>query len=62
MAKDHDNTVPQVIQPHNAQAEMAVLGAILFDNNAHQRATPHNDRPHGHNLPFQEGRLMITAR
>ena len=39
MAKDHDNTVPQVIQPHNAQAEMAVLGAILFDNNAHQRVS-----------------------
>ncbi|RYY94461.1 MAG: replicative DNA helicase, partial [Alphaproteobacteria bacterium] len=25
--------------PHNLQAEMAVLGAILFDNNAHQRVT-----------------------
>ncbi len=38
MAKDHDNP-SQAIQPHNLQAEMAVLGAILFDNNAHQRVT-----------------------
>jgi replicative DNA helicase len=38
MPKDHDNP-SQIIQPHNLQAEMAVLGAILFDNNAHQRVT-----------------------
>jgi len=38
MAKDHENP-SQTIQPHNLQAEMAVLGAILFDNNAHQRVT-----------------------
>jgi replicative DNA helicase len=36
MAKDHD-TPSSVTPPHNPAAEMAVLGAILFDNNAHQR-------------------------
>ncbi len=36
MPKDHE-TAPQTILPHNLPAEMAVLGAILFDNNAHQR-------------------------
>jgi replicative DNA helicase len=36
MAKDHENP-SQTVQPHNLQAEMAVLGAILFDNNAQQR-------------------------
>jgi replicative DNA helicase len=36
MAKDHD--LPhQAPPPHNLPAEMAVLGAILFDNNAFQR-------------------------
>lgn len=38
MPKDHD-TSTQTIAPHNLQAEMAVLGAILFDNNAHQRVS-----------------------
>jgi replicative DNA helicase len=38
MPKDHENTV-QTVVPHNLQAEMAVLGAILFDNNAHQRVS-----------------------
>lgn len=38
MPKDHD-TSAQTIAPHNLQAEMAVLGAILFDNNAHQRVS-----------------------
>jgi replicative DNA helicase len=38
MAKDHD--LPQTTTPpHNLSAEMAVLGAILFDNNAHQRVS-----------------------
>lgn len=36
MAKDHD-APSSVTPPHNPAAEMAVLGAILFDNNAHQR-------------------------
>ena len=39
MPKDHENTSPTTVLPHNLQAEMAVLGAILFDNNAHQRVT-----------------------
>ena len=38
MANDHENAA-QIVQPHNGQAEMAVLGAILFDNNAHQRVS-----------------------
>jgi len=38
MPKDHEPTT-QLPPPHNLQAEMAVLGAILFDNNAHQRVT-----------------------
>ena len=38
MPKDHEPTT-QMPPPHNLQAEMAVLGAILFDNNAHQRVT-----------------------
>ena len=38
MAKDHENT-SQTVLPHNLQAEMAVLGAILFDNNAQQRVS-----------------------
>jgi|JI10StandDraft_1071094.scaffolds.fasta_scaffold14201_2 replicative DNA helicase len=38
MPKDHEPT-QQLPPPHNLQAEMAVLGAILFDNNAHQRVT-----------------------
>jgi replicative DNA helicase len=38
MAKDHD--LPQQSSPpHNLAAEMAVLGAILFDNNAQQRVS-----------------------
>ena len=37
MAKDHDN--PSVDVPNNLAAEAAVLGAILFDNNAYQRVT-----------------------
>jgi replicative DNA helicase len=36
MPKDHD-LPQQTPPPHNLAAEMAVLGAILFDNNAHQR-------------------------
>jgi replicative DNA helicase len=36
MAKDHDNAQLNP-PPHNLPAEMAVLGAILFDNNALQR-------------------------
>ncbi|HEV7692631.1 MAG TPA: replicative DNA helicase [Hyphomonadaceae bacterium] len=36
MAKDHDNA-QQNPPPHNLAAEMAVLGAVLFDNNALQR-------------------------
>ncbi len=35
MAKDHE-ALPAA-PPHNPAAEMAVLGAILFDNNAYQR-------------------------
>ncbi|MEZ6028815.1 MAG: replicative DNA helicase [Hyphomonadaceae bacterium] len=38
MPKDHEIT-QQTVPPHNLQAEMAVLGAILFDNNAHQRVS-----------------------
>ncbi|MEZ5936634.1 MAG: replicative DNA helicase [Hyphomonadaceae bacterium] len=38
MPKDHDLT-PAPPAPHNIAAEMAVLGAILFDNNAHQRVS-----------------------
>jgi len=38
MAKDHENP-SQAVLPHNLQAEMAVLGAILFDNNAQQRVS-----------------------
>lgn len=38
MAKDHENP-SQTVLPHNLQAEMAVLGAILFDNNAQQRVS-----------------------
>ena len=38
MPKDHEQTT-QLPPPHNLQAEMAVLGAILFDNNAHQRVS-----------------------
>jgi replicative DNA helicase len=38
MAKDHDIS-PSAPPPHNPAAEMAVLGAILFDNNAHQRVS-----------------------
>jgi replicative DNA helicase len=38
MAKDHD-LPQQTPPPHNLAAEMAVLGAILFDNNAHQRVS-----------------------
>ena len=37
MAKDHDN--PGIDVPNNLAAEAAVLGAILFDNNAYQRVT-----------------------
>ncbi len=37
MPKDHEPT--QLPPPHNLPAEMAVLGAILFDNNAHQRVS-----------------------
>lgn len=37
MAKDHDLPSPTAAPPHNIAAEMAVLGAILFDNNAYQR-------------------------
>lgn len=37
MAKDHDT--PPVDVPNNLAAEAAVLGAILFDNNAYQRVT-----------------------
>ncbi|HOY76664.1 MAG TPA: replicative DNA helicase [Hyphomonadaceae bacterium] len=39
MPKDHEPTTTTLPPPHNLQAEMAVLGAILFDNNAHQRVT-----------------------
>ena len=35
MAKDHD--LPATEPPHNLAAEAAVIGAILFDNNVHQR-------------------------
>jgi replicative DNA helicase len=38
MPKDHEQPT-QLPPPHNLQAEMAVLGAILFDNNAHQRVS-----------------------
>jgi replicative DNA helicase len=38
MPKDLEQTL-QTPPPHNLQAEMAVLGAILFDNNAHQRVS-----------------------
>jgi replicative DNA helicase len=38
MAKDHD-LPQQTPPPHNLAAEMAVLGAILFDNNAYQRVS-----------------------
>src|ERR1700754_1174439 len=38
MPKDHDIT-PASAPPHNLAAEMGVLGAILFDNNAHQRVS-----------------------
>jgi replicative DNA helicase len=38
MAKDHDLPAAPP-SPHNLSAEMAVLGAILFDNNAHQRVS-----------------------
>ncbi|MDP3492081.1 MAG: replicative DNA helicase [Hyphomonadaceae bacterium] len=38
MPKDHEPT-HQLPPPHNLPAEMAVLGAILFDNNAHQRVS-----------------------
>jgi replicative DNA helicase len=38
MPKDHDQSA-QSPPPHNPAAEMAVLGAILFDNNAHQRVS-----------------------
>jgi replicative DNA helicase len=38
MPKDHEQP-QQLPPPHNLQAEMAVLGAILFDNNAHQRVS-----------------------
>ncbi|HOZ26296.1 MAG TPA: replicative DNA helicase [Hyphomonadaceae bacterium] len=37
MPKDHEPT--QLPPPNNLPAEMAVLGAILFDNNAHQRVS-----------------------
>ncbi|MEM1104892.1 MAG: replicative DNA helicase [Pseudomonadota bacterium] len=37
MAKDHDSPRPEA--PNNLVAEAAVLGAILFDNNAYQRVT-----------------------
>ncbi len=37
MAKDHET--PSVDVPNNLAAEAAVLGAILFDNNAYQRVT-----------------------
>ena len=36
--KDHENP-SQTVLPHNLQTEMAVLGAILFDNNAQQRVS-----------------------
>jgi replicative DNA helicase len=43
MPKDHDlpplSVTPAQPPPHNLAAEMAVLGAILFDNNTHQRAS-----------------------
>ena len=39
MPKDHETPSATHVPPHNLQAEMAVLGAILFDNNAHQRVT-----------------------
>jgi replicative DNA helicase len=39
MPKDHETPAAQTVSPHNLQAEMAVLGAILFDNNAHQRVS-----------------------
>jgi len=35
MPKDQDT--PSIDVPHNLAAEAAVIGAILFDNNAHQR-------------------------
>ncbi len=38
MPKDHDIS-PPTAPPHNLAAEMGVLGAILFDNNAHQRVS-----------------------
>ena len=38
MPKDHDVTAATA-PPHNLAAEMGVLGAILFDNNAHQRVS-----------------------
>ena len=38
MPKDHD-LPQQTPPPHNLAAEMAVLGAILFDNNAYQRVS-----------------------
>lgn len=38
MPKDHE-LPPAPAAPHNLAAEMAVLGAILFDNNAHQRVS-----------------------
>jgi replicative DNA helicase len=38
MPKDHDLPQPAP-PPHNLAAEMAVLGAILFDNNAYQRVS-----------------------
>ena len=37
MPKDHETTAPDA--PNNLVAEAAVLGAILFDNNAYQRVT-----------------------
>jgi replicative DNA helicase len=38
MPKDHDHSA-SAPPPHNPAAEMAVLGAILFDNNAYQRVS-----------------------
>jgi len=38
MPKDLEASQP-LLPPHNAAAEMGVLGAILFDNNAHQRVS-----------------------
>jgi len=63
MPKDHEPT--QLPPPHNLPAEMAVLGAILFDNNVYQYIAdilrPQDFYAPAHQLLFEVSSNMIQT-